>query len=375
MRNALAKTILIVAGEASGDQHGADLVRALRTVLPGTRFVGIGGDKMAAAGVDLLYHISDFAVLGISEVIRHIPFFRRVLKQLKHRIYNEADAVILIDYPGFNLRLARVAHQAGKKVIYYICPQLWAWGERRVHKIRRFVDLALVIFDFEKSFFQKHGVNVEWVGHPLVDQLNAVTISREEFLQKNALPEDKPVLALLPGSRTQEIHHLLPLMVESARSFTQEFSVVVGKSPTVADTVYAPYLPSGFHLLSNQTHALMKHAYAAIVASGTATLELGYFATPMVVVYKVSPLTYWLGKRLVKINNIALVNIVAGETVVPEFIQHDAQPGAIRSALQKYMTDAAYYQQTRERLGQIREKLGPPGASERAARKIAEIVA
>ena len=164
-------------------------------------------------------------------------------------------------------------------------------------------------------------------------------------------------------------------MVESARSFTQEFTVVVGKSPTVADTVYAPYLPSGFHLLSNQTHALMKHAYAAVVASGTATLELGYFATPMVVVYKVSPLTYWLGKRLVKINNIALVNIVAGETVVPEFIQHEAQPEAIRSALQKYMTDTAYYQQTRERLGQIREKLGPPGASERAARKIAEIVA
>ncbi len=371
----MSRTILIVAGEASGDQHGGHLVRALKVHMPDVHLMGIGGDQMAAAGVELMYHISDFAVLGISEVIRHIPFFHRVLNELRDRLAGDIEAVILIDYPGFNLRLARIAHQAGKKVIYYICPQLWAWGERRVKKMKRYVDLALVIFDFEKSFFERYGIAAEWVGHPLVDQLERVRVSKEEFVKQNALPPEKPILALLPGSRTQEVKHLLPVMMETVTPFHERFSVVVGKASTVPEGVYQAYVKKGIHLLEGQTHPLMKHADVAVVASGTATLELGYFTTPMIVVYKVSPLTYWLGKHLVKIDNIALVNIVAGERVVPELIQNHAQPERIRTEIERFVSDRAYYFNTKHQLEVIRKKLGPPGASDRAAQKIAEFLA
>ncbi len=367
------RTILIVAGEASGDQHGADLVRAMKALAPDYQFIGIGGDKMQAAGLSLLYHIKDFAILGISEVIHHLPFLRRVLKELENTL-SQVDAVILIDYPGFNLRLAKLAHRAGKQVIYYICPQLWAWGERRVNKIRRYVDLALVIFPFEEPFFRQRGVPAYWVGHPLVDQLQKVTIDRETFFQKMGLPRDKPLVALLPGSRRQEVEHLLPQMVAAVQPLLSEVTVVVGQSPTLDAAIYQPHLASGIRLLSGQTHPLMKHAHMAVVASGTATLELGYFQTPMVVVYRVAPLTYWLGRLLVKIDNIALVNIVAEKRVVPELIQHQATALAIRDELQRYLKDPAYYQQTREALQVIAQKLGEPGASHRAAQKIVEFV-
>ena len=368
------KRILIVAGEASGDQHGADLVNALKQETPELQFVGIGGDKMKAAGVQLLYHISEFAVLGISEVVRHIPFFRRVLRELQGEIKRNIDAVILIDYPGFNLRLARIAHEAGKKVIYYICPQLWAWGEKRVRKIKRYVDLALVIFEFEREFFARHGVSAIWVGHPLVDQLNAVHLSRAAFLAQHQLPADGKILALLPGSRPQEVQTLLPEMIQAISPWKSRFTVLVGKSPTVDLSVYRQWLPEEVKLIEHQTHALMKHADVAIVASGTATLELGYFATPMVVVYKVSPLTYWIGKMMVKIENIALVNIVAGKTIVPELIQHQATAHSIQVQLQRLIEDSAYYERVKTELSVIKNRLGPPGASKRAAQKIMELL-
>ncbi len=367
------RTILIVAGEASGDQHGADLVKAINAIAPQYRFVGIGGDKMQAAGVTLLYHIRDFAILGISEVIRHLPFLRRVLKKLQQKL-REIDAVILIDYPGFNLRLARLAHEAGKKVIYYICPQLWAWGERRVHNIRKYVDLALVIFEFEERFYRQRGVTAYWVGHPLVDQLQEIAVTRDEFFQQNNFPEDKPLVTLLPGSRRQEVERLLPLMVAAMAPLATEVSIAIGQSPTLDASFYQSHLKPNMHLLVGQTHALMKHADVAIVASGTATLELGYFQTPMVVVYRVSPITYWLGKRLVTIENIALVNIIAGKRIVPELIQEEASAEQIQKTLKRLLTDKVYYHQMKQALAQIPTKLGPPGASKRAAQKIVELV-
>lgn len=370
--------ILIIAGEASGDRHAADLVAALKKELPSAEFSGIGGDHLAAQGVHLLYHIREMAFLGFTEVIRHLPFIRRVFRHLKTWMQQEKPrAVILIDYPGFNLKLAKLARQLNIPVIYYICPQLWAWGEGRVKKIQKYVDLPLVIFKFEETFYARRGIRAHFVGNPLVDQLQ-VTMGEAEFRRRYHLSGDKKIMALLPGSRLNEVRHLLPLMLESYRQFRdrEQFEWVIGKSDTIGTDVYREFLADvpEIRMVEGHIHGLMRYAYLALVASGTATLEIGYFQTPMIVLYRVSPLTYFIGKQLVKIDKIALANIVCDKHVVPELIQDQARPEKIVALIDKYVRDANYYQNVRRELGRIREVLGPAGASLRAARMIAEFL-
>ncbi|MEJ2634854.1 MAG: lipid-A-disaccharide synthase [Calditrichia bacterium] len=372
------RKILIIAGEPSGDRHAAELVYELKKYAPGIAYEGIGGDDMAEQGVKLLYHIRQMAFLGFAEVIRHLPFIRSVFRHLRKWMAAEKPlALILVDYPGFNLRLARIAGEFGVPVIYYICPQLWAWGEKRVEKIRRYVDLPLVIFKFEEEFYARHGIPAKFVGHPLADEIH-ISLSEAEFREKHKLDPDKPIVALLPGSRNNEVRKLLPMMIRTATEFrkSHEVQFIVGKASSVDREVYHIILKNtnSAAIIEKDIHHLMKYSYASLVASGTATLESGYLGTPMVVLYRVAPLTYHIGRMLIKIENIALANIVSGKTVVPELIQGQLTVPNIVNALDKYFSDAVYYDNVMGELQKIKAALGPPGAADRAAREIARFL-
>lgn len=363
------KKILLVAGEVSGDHHCAELVRELKALSFDITLFGIGGDALASQGVELLFHIEDMAFLGVGEVIRHLPFIIRVQKTLVERAYQERpDCAILIDYPGFNLRMAQSLKKLGIPIIYYISPQLWAWGKRRIKKIRRYVDEMIVLFPFEKKFYEQYGVRSECVGHPLVDK-------HFEHLPKEMrrVNPENIVLGLLPGSRKQEVLSLLPRMVEMARLLHQK------KKINKAQIVKVKHLPAeyfasclteddGFiEIIEKPLEICLPQFDAAIVASGTATLETAYFGTPMLIVYHVNPLTYWLGRLLIKLNYIGLANIVAEKEIAPELIQHDFTPSRA-AALVEGMLDPAENERIRHSLKIVQEKVGLPGASARAAK-------
>lgn len=364
------RKILIVAGEVSGDRHAADLVASLKKKIPYIKFIGVGGDQLQGEGVEILYHISQLAILGFVEILKHIPLIRRVFRDIKKEAVKGIDAAILVDYPGFNLRLAKMLKKLEIPVIYYICPQMWAWGENRIKKFRKFVDMPLVIFKFEESFFNRHGVKAYFVGHPLVDQLPKIS-NEAEFRKKYAILPNKKIIGLFPGSREIEVKRILPLMVDSINDLQKENDVVpiVAKASYLDNSLYDKYLSNSndFILIKTDIHQLMQVSYAALVASGTATLELGYLQTPSIVLYAVSPLTFWIGRRLVRIKNIALANIVLGKTIFPEFIQKDANKENILGALNKLFLDEQYYENIKNELIHIKEILGEPGATDRAA--------
>lgn len=371
------KKILIVAGEASGDRHAADLVAALKNRIPNTEFIGVGGDQLQREGVKLLFHISQLAILGFVEIIKHIPLIRKVFKQIKKEASKGIDAVILVDYPGFNLRLAKILKKQGIPVIYYICPQMWAWGENRIKKFKKFVDLPLVIFKFEESFFKKHGLKAYFVGHPLVDQLPKDS-NNFKFLKKYVIPKDKEIVGLFPGSRELEVKRILPLMVDSIKELQKQREIipVIAQASNLDKNLYDKYIQNSrnFILIKSDIYQLMQASHVALVASGTATLELGYLQTPSIVLYAVSPLTYWIGRSLIKIKNIALANIVMDKTVFPEFIQWKANTKNILNALNKLFRDEAYYQDVKSELNAIKKILGEPGATDRAASQIINFI-
>ncbi|GAB4364252.1 MAG: lipid-A-disaccharide synthase [Calditrichia bacterium] len=370
--------ILIVTGEASGDRHTAEMVKELQVLNPNLEFYGIGGDALQERGMHLLFHIRQMAFLGFVEVVKHLPFIWQVYRRLKNWMKTEnSQAVILVDYPGFNLRLAKLAKNLGIPVIYYISPQLWAWGEKRVEKIRRYVDLLLVIFQFEVEFYRKHGITAHFVGHPLVEEVD-IRLSEEEFRRKHHLDPEKPIVALLPGSRSLEVKSLLPPMVEASLQFAESDKVewCVGVASSIDKRLFSEMLGKTNHLrlIRNDTHHLLRYAHVALLASGTATLETGLLQTPMVVLYKILPLTYLIGKRMIKIPYISLANIVLGKKVVPEFIQDQVTAANILAELNRYFYDADHYQSIVKELAKIREILGPPGASHKAARKIMDFL-
>jgi lipid-A-disaccharide synthase len=365
---------LIIAGEPSGDHHAALLVSELKKLFPDHNFFGIGGEDMANSGVKLLYRMEQLAFLGLAEIIRHLPFIQQVFKRLRNWIKTEQPAaVILIDYPGFNLRLARIVKKLGIPVVYYICPQLWAWGKNRIKKIRKNVDLPLVIFKFEEEFYAKFGITAKFVGHPLVEEISPLN-DRDIFCKKHALDPDKNIIALLPGSRLNEVKKILPELVKLAvlNKADDQLQWVVGKSVSIPMEIYQDIIGTNqfIRVIERDTHSLMKFAHVAFVASGTATLETGFLETPMIVLYKVSPFTYHIGKHLVKIGNIALVNIVLGRSIVPELIQDQVKVNLMDMEFKKYLNDADYYLSVQRHLSKVKEILGPAGASERAAQEI-----
>ena len=367
------KRIMIVAGEASGDLHGASLVRAAGKLDPGLFFFGIGGPRMREAGVETLVDASQMAVVGLVEVIAHFGIISHAYLTLKKIITTEPpDLLILIDYPDFNLRIARLARRAGVRVLYYISPQVWAWRVGRVKKIGRVVDRMAVVFPFEMPFYEREGVPVTFVGHPLVDAVHP-SMSRAEAQALFGLDPARKTVGLFPGSRTHEIKRLLPVIRESAEILKKrfpdlQFILPLASSLTPGDI--APYLQSSgldVKVVEGRGYDVMQVCDAIITVSGTVTLEIALLGVPMVIIYRVSPLTYAIGRRLVKVDHMGICNIVAGERVVKELLQHEAEPGRIAGEIEKILTDSVYAAAIRNKLLAVRERLGSGGGSERIA--------
>ena len=335
---------MIITGEVSGDLIGASLIRELKSLKPDLKITGIGGDKMKSAGMDLIYHTDQMAFLGFVEVVKHLPFIRKVQKNLIDVIKKEEiNCVVLIDYPGFNLSIAKKLKPLGVKIIYYVSPQLWAWAKGRVKKVRKLVDKMLVVFPFEVEFYRKEKVNVEYVGHPLVERINQYEfLSRDEFFSKFNLEKGKEILLVMPGSRKQEVKEIFPEVIKAADKLAQQFNlqVVVARSKNIDEKYLRQDTDSGkFTTIEDHNYELMKYSHFGIIKSGTSTLEAGYFALPMIVVYKTSPLTYLIGKQLVKLDRIGMVNILLDEMVVPELIQSEANSENIFNTASKILSD------------------------------------
>jgi lipid-A-disaccharide synthase len=365
---AMNRSVMIIAGEASGEQYGARVISALKQLEPGLEFFGVGGDRMRAEGMELLFHTSQSSIMGFVEVVQHFPLIRKMFAVCERELAaRRPGALLLIDYPGFNLRFARRAKRSGIPVVYYICPQVWAWGRNRAASMKALVDQLAVVFPFEVDIFTPLNIPTTFVGHPLLEILPDVP--RAEFLAAHAL-RDERILALLPGSRLQEIRRMLPVMLDAGRRIRQEThcTLVIGAS-SLPDEAYRQHIgddPS-IRLIRNASHNLMQHAYAAMVTSGTATVETACYQTPMTIVYRSSWLNYQIGKRLVNVPYIGMANILAGELVVPELIQNDLTPESLCASTLRYFTDARHYAVTRERLAGVREKMGSPGASLKVA--------
>ena len=313
-----SNSILIVAGEVSGDIQGGKLVKAIKELSPEIKIAGIGGDNMSSAGMELLRSVDEMSFLGFTEIIKHLPFVRKVMNELLKWIEIERPKIVLlIDYPGFNLRLAEKAKKLGCKIIYYISPQIWAWGKGRIKKIAGVVDQMIVIFPFEEELYRNAGVAVEFVGHPILENLE-VNSSKEDFFSENDLDSDEILIGLLPGSRTQEVESLYKTMIDAVELLKSEFpnaQSITAKSPVLDNAVYDKIAGNDRLKQTNKTYDVMKHSDLLFVASGTATLESACFGTPFIVVYRVSPISWFIGKMLVKIDSIGLVNIVAGKKI------------------------------------------------------------
>jgi lipid-A-disaccharide synthase len=359
----------IIAGEASGDLHGSNLIKELRKLDTTANIRAWGGDLMQVAGGAVVKHYRDLAFMGFIEVIKNLPTILNNLKFCKQDILSfQPDVLILIDYPGFNLRIAKWAKEKGIKVIYYISPQVWAWKESRVKLIRNVVDKMLVILPFEREFYQtKWDYKVEYVGHPLVQVVN-------EFLEKNehTLSYTKPVIAILPGSRKQEIAVKLPIMLEAAKSFPQ-YQFVVAKAASLDDNFYQSLLSQypDVQSVKNQTYALLSIATGALVTSGTATLETALFAVPQVVCYKGSAISYEIARRLIKIKYISLVNLIMDRPIVKELIQHELTPANVTKELNAILKDEAKKHQIKKDYSDLKALLQQGG---NASQKAAELV-
>ncbi|MBI5214493.1 MAG: lipid-A-disaccharide synthase [Ignavibacteriae bacterium] len=369
--------ILIIAGEASGDLHGAGVVSELKRRHPDAEIFGIGGDKMQNAGMKLIYHINEVSVMGFWEVVKHLPVIRSVEKTLLMIARTKKpDVILLIDYPGFNLRFAEKVRSVGSKIVYYISPQVWAWNSGRVKKMKALLDKMLVVFSFEEEIYRNEGIPVEFVGHPLLEVLKE-SHSKKDFCKRYGLDESKPIIGLFPGSRRQEIERIFPPMLGAARILhaADEAQTVVGVASVLDMEYMKSFLRDDFpvQLLQHATYDAMACVDVALVTSGTATLETAYFKTPMVVVYKTSWLTYLIGRMLVKVKNIGLVNIVAGKQIVPELIQDKVKPLKLAVEAAAMLEDKVRRERIIQELSLIRTKLGTAGASGRVADAISTL--
>ena len=373
--NNFNKNILIIAGEDSGDLHGASLINELKKIDSNINIFGIGGDKMKAAGMHLIYHVNKMAFLGFVEVLKHLPFIRKVQKDLIEYVKEkEIKTAVLIDYPGFNLSIAKKLKKLDIKIVYYISPQIWAWGAGRTKKIRKVIDKMLVVFPFEENFYNQSGVNVEFVGHPLLERIKDYNfLTKNELYQEFGLEKDKEILLILPGSRIHEVEKILPESIKAAKKIAEEFNmqIVVACAPNIDDNIFKTARNNDeFKVVKGYTYDLFKYSTVGIVKSGTSTLEAALFELPIVIVYKTSYLTYLIGKRLIRVDNIGMVNIIAEETVVPELIQENVTQERVYAELKKILSDKKLLLSIKKKLSGIKPKLGTIGASERAARII-----
>ena len=368
--------ILLSAGEASGDYYGAQLIQSLRQLTSATRFFGMGGDRMRAAGCELLVNASEVAVVGLAEVVTHLPAIRKRFKHMVSEVEKRRpQAAVLIDFPDFNLRLARQLHRLQIPVFYFISPQVWAWRSGRVQQIRRYVRKMIVIFPFEQEFYRRHGVEVTYVGHPLAYAPEA-TISREEFAARYGLDPAKQWIALLPGSRKKEVQMNLPPMLEAAQQLGSQYEYVL----PIASMLNGEWLRQQFSAtrpaveLTTNSRLTLKHSRAGVVASGTATVEAALAGTPFVVVYRLAPLTWLLGRRLVNLDTFAMANLIAGRRIVTELIQSDFTAANVMRELTEIVSDGPRRQQMLADLKEVQQRLRDSASNEepamRAAREI-----
>ena len=359
----------IIAGEASGDLHASNLIEEIRLLDKNAEFRGFGGDKMKEQGVHLFKHYKETAYMGFIEVALHLRAILNNIELCKKDITAfQPDCVILVDYPGFNLRIAPFAKKAGFKVLYYISPQLWAWKSSRAEILKKYVDKLYVILPFEKEFYKKFNYEVEYVGHPLLDEISD-KIKDPLFYKKNALTFD-PIIAVLSGSRKQEIAVKLPIMLSMAKQFPK-FQFVVACAPGIDKNFYTQFVREhNVHYLLNQTYDILQHSEAALVTSGTATLETALFNVPQIVCYKGSVISYAIAKQLIKVKYISLVNLIAGKAVVPELIQFKLNEKNLRIHFERLVYNDEYRSTMREEYQILKDKLGNAGASERTAKLI-----
>ena len=365
---------MIVAGEASGDMYGATLAAEMRALSPETSFFGMGGDSMRRAGVETLVDANVMAVMGLVEVLGHLPVIVKGFNVLKERLLTDPPRLmILIDYPDFNLRLAKVAKKAGVKVLYFISPQVWAWRSGRITGIGRVIDMMAVLFPFEVPFYQKAGIPVSFVGHPLLDMVRPSMGKREAAASFGLKPQGK-VVGLFPGSRKSEIARLLPVILEAARLLKErhpELQFLLPLASSLREEDIPPQLTASglpIRIVSGRNHDVMAACDAAVSVSGTVTMELALVGIPMVIIYRLSELTYQIGKRVIQVPHIGICNIVAGKGVARELIQHEVTPEAMAEEIGKILTSDAYARRMRRDFAEVRVKLGSGGALGRLAR-------
>ena len=392
----MVKKLFIVAGDPSGDLHGANLVTALREISSQIEINGLGGERMERAGVRLLYRLTELAIVGFSEAINNIRALRQIYIKTEEFLKKEKpDIIVLIDYPGFNLRLAGLAKRLKIPLIYYIGPQIWAWRRGRIKDIAELVNKMLVIFPFEEETYRKAGVDVSFVGHPLLDTIQP-TKSKEEVCRKYGLDPNFPIIGLMPGSRKQEIERLLSVMLEASRRIAENRKVqfvlpLAGNIPMnyikeritefeknrlnrtkISKSQKEEKPPFPILVVRDEDYNIRRTLTLALVASGTATLENACLGIPMIIIYKVSLFSYLLARLLIRIPRIGLANIVAGKRVVPEFIQQKARAKEIAKVACHWLSNPGLMRETRKELRRVKEKLGTPGASKRAAKIILE---
>jgi len=373
--------VMFSAGEASGDQHAAHLFLEMKKLRPNIQGIGMGGAKMAGAGIDVRYDSSQIAVIGVVEVIKHYGEIRRALKLMQSLLPAERpDLLVCVDYKEFNFKLATYAKRIGIKVLFYVSPQVWAWRPGRVKQYGRVIDMMAVIFPFETAYYEAENVPVRYVGHPSVDRVRPHYSKSEDFL-RFGLNAEKPVVGLLPGSRSGEIKRMLPVMLAAAELLAERIpgvQFILPQAGSIADDVLQSYLQASkakITVIKDQPYDVMQCCDAIMTTSGTATLEVALLNVPLVVCYRLSPPTYWLGRLMVKTPFIGLPNIVAGKGIVKEFIQHEASAENLAAEISRILTDADYARQIRGHLQGVKEKLGQGGGSKNMAELALEMLA
>jgi len=368
-----SKRILLVAGEVSGDLHGSHLVEAIQSVDPEIQFFGVGGEGLKRVGMELLYPSQSLSVVGITEVFFKLRAILKAFQGLKKSLERERpDLVILIDFPDFNLRLAKTAHRRGIPILYYISPQVWAWRPKRIKLIAQLVTKMIVLFPFEVPLYEAAGVDVEWVGHPLLDIVKP-TLSKEKAFEQFGLDPNRRTVGLLPGSRIHEIERLLPPLLASAHLLQEEIpdlQFVIPLAPGIPKTILSPWMKNisvPVKVVEGFTYDVMNLSELLIAASGTVTLEGAILGKPMIIIYKVSLPSSWVARALVRLDHIGLVNLLAEKEIAPELLQRDVNPKRISNEALRILRDPLLSRKMVESMGEVRQKLGEPGAAQRAA--------
>lgn len=366
--------IFVSAGELSGDIHGGNLIKEIKNLIPEIAISAIGGDNMNTAGAELLYHIRDTSFMGFSEIIKHLPTIVKIWRNTLNLLDTQnPDLVVLIDYPGFNLRLAKAANRRGIPVVYYITPQLWAWHESRVEKIKKYVDKAICILPFEKEWYKERGLDVTFVGHPLLDKVDESKSSAKIRSEKAS-----HLIGLFPGSRIQEVEKHLPIMINAIKILREEFQnleAAVGVTPGAnCESLENRFQYEWLYWLRGRNEDIMKQSDLLIASSGTISLEAVIYRTPLIVIYKMSPISFWIGKRVVKVPYIAMANLIAGRGGIPELIQDMATPENISKEAMLILKNSEERKKMQQFLDDVVKRLGKPGASKRVAKIIIDFL-